>query len=508
MSSAADIQRGLQFFAQAQALHREQKFVPAAEAFRRAMALMPNHPQVIAGYAQLALDVKDWVAAEKLLRMLITVRPQVDVDAQLGVALFHQQKYDQAVSCLQKHIGRRPDDADVLHALANSLCSLGRWEEGLVHARQAYALKPDGEKIDPVLNTLFHLGRVEELDRQLDDAMQRFPDSRPVRSMFAMHRLKRGDYASGMRHLQDFRWRHHPHTPPDGGTPGEWWNGTHFDGTLLITAEQGLGDELMVSSMYEDLVAMGQRALVECDERLLPLYRRTFPALDFVARHRQNLQKAFAAGGSEFRKLNGLDLAALFRNGSDRFPARHRWLTPDPERVAALRDEYRARWPGRKLVGLSWKSSRMMEGQSDKSIDLAEFSPLMQREDTAFISLQYGKIREEIDSVRSAGLGEVFLDENIDATDDIDGLAAQIAALDAVVSTSNTTVHIAGALGVPCLVLLPRTRPVLWYWGYAGVHTPWYPSLSLLRNESEIDREALIRHAGAALSGLLQKPGP
>lgn len=70
------------------------------------------------------------------------------------------------------------------------------------------------------------------------------------------------------------------------------------------------------------------------------------------------------------------------------------------------------------------------------------------------------------------------------------------------VTTSNTTAHIAGALGVPCLVLLPRTRPVLWYWGYRGERTPWYPSLRLLRNEHEDDRTAQMLRASSMLPEL------
>lgn len=512
MTSAADIQRGLQAYTQAQVLHRERKYPQAVELYKRALALMPDHPHVIAGYAQLAEDVRDWVAAEKLFRRLGQLRPDVDYQAHLGVALYRQQRFADAIPLFEIHLARQPRDADVMHALATCLYSTGRWEEGLAHARGALALKPDEERTDTVLNGLYHLGRSDELDTQLESALQKFPGSRAIRSMYAQHQLKSGNHDAGFRHFADFRWRNHLDLPDDAGIPGEPWDGRRFDGTLLVVAEQGLGDEIMMSSMLEDLVAMGQRTIVECDPRLLPLFARSFPQLEFVPRYQQQLQHAFAAaGGAGCKRVNALDMGSFLRRDAARFPARTHWLRPDPQRVAELRTDYRDRWPGKKLVGISWKSSRRLEGDADKSFALADFSPLLQRDDCVAVSLQYGDVRAEIDSPGAAGNGRLFIDERIDASNDIDGLAAQIAALDAVVSTSNTTAHIAGALGVPCLVLLPRTWPVLWYWGYRGEQTPWYPSLRLLRNEDETDRRALMQRAADMLPDLWQtalEPAP
>ncbi|MFZ5723005.1 MAG: tetratricopeptide repeat protein [Pseudomonadota bacterium] len=507
MSSPADIQRGLQAYLQAQALHREKRHAEAAKAYNRALALMPEHPGLLAEFAQLALDVQDWKAAEKLYRRLGELRPKSNFEGHLGVCLFRQDRYADAIPWLETHIARNPGDADVLHALANSLCSTGRWEEGLARARAALELKPDDKKTDAVMNALFHLGRIDELDRMADDAIRRFPDSREVRSMYSLHKLKSGDYDAGFRYFADFRWRNNLKVPDDAGIPGEPWNGEKFEGTLLVVAEQGLGDEIMMSSMLEDIQRMGQRVLVECDARLLPLFTRSFPALSFVPRHQKQLQRVYAdGGGTGFRRVNALDLGCFFRRNRQRFPERRHWLQPDPARVAALRDEYRRRWPGRRLIGISWKSTRIMEGGAEKSFRLSDFAPVLQRSDCVFFNLQYGDVAADIAGARAAGIGDIQVDSAIDAGNDIDGLAAQTAALDAVVSTSNTTVHIAGALGVPCLVLLPRTRPVLWYWGYRGDTTPWYPSLHLLRNESEDDRGALMRRAADLLPSLWSTP--
>lgn len=491
--------KGLQLFEAARQQHAASDHAKAAALYQQALGLMPDHPAVLAEYGRLAEDVADWQAAEKIFRRIGALRPNSNFEGHVGHALFRLERFSEAIAWLEKHISRNPADADVMHALGSCYCSTGRWEDGLACARRAYALKPEAKVLDAVLNALFHLARVDELEVLINDALRRFPDSPEIRSMYALHKLKAGDYENGFAYFTDFRWRNNLKTPPDAGTPGEPWNGKPFAGTLLVTAEQGLGDEIMVSSVFADLAALGQPAIIECDARLIPVYARSFPTLSFVPRNQKKLLDAFNHGGS-FRRINGLDLAGLFRNGTEKFPARRAWLLPDPERTAALRADYRQRWPEMKLVGISWKSTRVMEGGAIKNVQLENFAPVLATANTAFINLQYGDVADDINRVRAANVGDIFVDARVDATNDIDGLCAQIAALDLIVSTSNTTVHIAGALGIPCLVLLPKIRPVLWYWGYQGISTPWYPSLELLRNTCDNDWQALMNTAATQIA--------
>src|SRR3546814_1900249 len=95
----------------------------------------------------------------------------------------------------------------------------------------------------------------------------------------------------------------------------------------------------------------------------------------------------------------------------------------------------------------------------------------------------------------------VHRDPGIDPTRNLDGLAAQIAALDCVVSSSNSTVHIAGALGMPCYVLLPAGRGRMWYWPRAGETSPWYSSIRLLRQQQAGEWGAVVAGAVRRMGG-------
>src|SRR5262249_9889136 len=142
---------------------------------------------------------------------------------------------------------------------------------------------------------------------------------------------------------------------------------------------------------------------------------------------------------------------------------------------------YQAAANGRPIVGIAWRSNNTLFGEK-KSCRLKDWEALL-RESYFFVNLQYGDVGGEI---AAAPHNEaIFDDSEIDQMRDLDGFAAQIAALDHIVSVSNTTVHIAGALGQRAIVLLPSDRRVLWYWGEKGETTPWYDSLRLVARETD-----------------------
>jgi hypothetical protein len=107
---------------------------------------------------------------------------------------------------------------------------------------------------------------------------------------------------------------------------------------------------------------------------------------------------------------------------------------------------------------------------------------LLRRPGTTFISLQYGRAANDVMSL-PADLS-VYHDSEIDPLLDIDAQAAQIAALDMVVTVSTAAAHLAAAMGVPTLILLPEDWGQLWYWGHSDARVPWYPSVRLCRGDT------------------------
>jgi ADP-heptose:LPS heptosyltransferase len=230
--------------------------------------------------------------------------------------------------------------------------------------------------------------------------------------------------------------------------------------------------------MLTDLQATGVESFVCLDERLQSLFRRSFPGLDFILpTELKSLEPAQQLFGAQIQIAS---LGQFFRrsaSGLSRIPSPY--LVANNELVARLRQQYRQ--DGSFICGLSWRSANPETG-SAKSIKLDGLHPLLKLAGTKFINLQYGDTTEERRHIREQIGVDVAQVDGLDNQNDIDELAALITACDIVITVSNSTAHLAAALGKPTLVLLPHHTP-LWYWHLDSKTSPWYPTVTLLRQD-------------------------
>jgi hypothetical protein len=254
------------------------------------------------------------------------------------------------------------------------------------------------------------------------------------------------------------------------------WSGERLDGTLLVWGEQGLGDEILHASMVSDLIARTPSIVLEVEPRLVALFARSFPALRVVA-----LGTELYAGRFEAQEPLG-SLGRRFRLRWEDFPRReHGHLVADAAPAQALRR--RLAGDGRAVIGISWVSKAPTGGAS-KSAKLADFAALLRVPGCRFVDLQYGDTAAERAALaRELGITVERLPD-IDNTNDIDGLAALMTACDAVVTVSNTTAHLAGALGRPTWVMVPHGHARIWYWFHDRDVSPWYPRTRVHRQRS------------------------
>jgi hypothetical protein len=196
----------------------------------------------------------------------------------------------------------------------------------------------------------------------------------------------------------------------------------------------------------------------------------------------------YAAGGAEAtfpscdRQIPIGSLGALLRTDDRAFEAQPRvLLAADPARVKAMREALRA--PGRRLVGISWRSFQPRARgflQRRKSASLAGFHSLSRRDDVELLDLQYGDTAAERESFEAEG-GRLRRVPELDLFNDIDGVLAAIEACDLVITTSNVTAHFAGALGKEAWVLYLAGVPPFHYWATDSEgRCLWYPSVRIV----------------------------
>ena len=271
--------------------------------------------------------------------------------------------------------------------------------------------------------------------------------------------------------------------------PYPLWNGEPLaDKGILITAEQGVGDEVMFASCIPDLINLNPKKIIlECDLRLAPLFARSFPQLDIQGKDRKDVDWLKELEDIDFQVAIG-SLPVFFRPKLDSFPYRRSFLKPAPELFAKWRSRYAG--IGKELkIGLSWRGGKDKNVKRIRSIDLPFWEPIF-RSGAHFVNLQYGDHSEEINQIELEMGIHIYDWEDADPLVDLDSFAAQIAALDLVISVDNSTVHIAGAVGTPVWGLIPYNPD--WRWMLKRSNSLWYSTVHLFRQQKIGDWNEVI----------------
>ena len=248
-------------------------------------------------------------------------------------------------------------------------------------------------------------------------------------------------------------------------------------GKFLIVREQGVGDEILYSSMYGDLLNEIDNVIIECDSRLLNLYKRSFP----------KYSEKFVSLGSitnddeKFKKINNLiyagSLGRYYRKNIKDFK-NNSFLKVDKRNFEDMQKKlsiYKKKYK----IGLSWKSFNN-KFATDKSLNLKDFNKIFNLSNCHIFNLQYGDVKNEINSFNKNAKNKLLEIESLDLFNDFEGIASLLKSLDVFVTISNSTAHLAGALGVKTILIKPENFAVFHYWNQKTDNTPWYNSVSLV----------------------------
>jgi hypothetical protein len=245
---------------------------------------------------------------------------------------------------------------------------------------------------------------------------------------------------------------------------------------VFVSAEQGVGDQIMFASLLPDLLERGATCLVKLDARLQPVLGRSMRGLSLIPDD-DRAASLVERNAVDYHMPIG-SLCRWLRPNLASFPLRSGYLRADAAQRDSFRGRYRERFGGRPVVGISWRGGTGEVARA-RSIALTAWAPILSQREFGFVNLQYGDCRADLASVgRDIGV-EVFHDDRVDPLKSLDDFAAQTAAMDLVLSIDNSTVHMAGALNVPVWALLPAVPD--WRWMLGRTDSPWYSSVRLFR---------------------------
>ena len=260
------------------------------------------------------------------------------------------------------------------------------------------------------------------------------------------------------------------------------WRGYRTTASILLwRRQQGIGEDIIFLSLVQEVKGMCDTLSVYVDPRLQTLCKRAMPGINLIQD-----EKALNREDCDYH-LPIQSLGGLIRNDISDFDRTVKgYLKADPKRVEAIRSELKLN--GKTAIGISWKSFKVLNILK-KSIQLRDMERIFSGLDVVLVNLQYGDVEDEIKEFKEATGINVVQCASVDNRDDLDGLAALIEVCDLVVSTSNVTVHLAGALAKKTWVLLQYVP--IYYWLVERRDSIWYPSLSLYRQPTLDDWESV-----------------
>jgi tetratricopeptide (TPR) repeat protein len=489
-------------------LQRSGDVILAAEAYQKAIEIRPEFPNALSNFGFLCAHMGDLAKAEGLLRRCIAIDPRnVNAHCNLANVFAKQGNTEAALQCCRIAVGLDPNHAltlcnygalcidtgdlraaevvlrrsveldssniDAHCNLANALAKLGNASAAIEATRTALGVDPKHAL------TLCNFGVLLDALGDAGGAVQCYqlalasdPKMPLAQFNLGIQRLSAGDFAAGWVGYEA-RW----------GTPEfrnkrpilsqPQWRGEEIRGSrILIYSEQGLGDTLQFVRYVSRVAALGAAVVLRVHPSLVRLMR-TYSSEITVASIESD-------EGADFEWQCALmSLPAAFGTDLTNIPAEVPYLRADPFKAAewgqrlALRDPRGAQRGLR--VGLVWSGNPKHANDRKRSVGLEQLSGLTGIEGVRFYSLQKGPVSEELAAARE-GQGIVDLGEHLQ---DFTDTAAIMANLDLIISVDTSVVHLAGAMGKPVWVLVPRVSD--WRWLRDRTDSPWYPTMRLFR---------------------------
>ena len=465
------------------------RYDEAFAAYDKALALKPDFAQVWLGRGNAFTNLKRHDEAFEAYDNALTLTPDLaETWLGRGIIFCDLRRYDEAFAAYDKALALKPDFAEAWLARGNAFNNLKRYEEALGAYDKALALKPDLAEVWLARGNVFKdQKRYEEAFIAYDKALALKPDLAEAQCDEALIRLALGDTESGWKKYE-YRWNTKLMRGLKRNFSQPLWLGDSDikDKTILIHAEQGLGDTLMSCRYIPMLATLGARVIAEVQ-----------PSVKLLLKSLEGNSLLIAKGDAiphfdVHCPIMSLPLA--FKTKMETIPARVPYLAVSKRII----EKWRAKLIGTEVkVGIVWAGNPNHPRDFDRSIPLKNILPILGVKGARYFGLQKD-LRHGDKEMLDVNSQIVRLDEEID---DFQDTAAIMMSLDLMLSVDTSIVHLAGALNRPIWVLLPFDPD--WRWLLDRSDLPWYPTARLFRQISRGEWSTVIDDVCVGLEKLV-----
>ena len=465
-------------------LHAAGRHADAASHYLRAVELNPRFPQAWYNLGVVRMLLRDLGRSRISFEQAIALKPDyAEAHNNLAILMQAAGQIEEALAHYREAAHLKPEFLEPQYNLGLVLQEHQQFEE--CAATYAKLLNRKHDHVDArnnLANVLLELGRVEDARKTYQRVLGFDPRHPEANWNLALVQLQTGRWREGWK---NYEWRFRQPTSPNQDHPAPRWDGRPLEGrTILLTAEQGLGDMLQFLRFVPEVAAQGGRILVECHAPLAALAAR----LPGVA---GSVVKGEALPDHHcWAPLLSIPLIL----GLTEPPSAVPYVSPDQHRMAHWRRQLIEDSDPRLRIGITWSGNPQFKANAKRSLQAANVRALTAgRDDEAiFYSLQKG-----VPLIPNANLVELCDDGS-----SLEDVAAIIANLDLVISVDTSIAHLAGALAKPVWTMLARASD--WRWMTGRSDSPWYPSMRLFRQRDRGDWDPVIDDVQRELTLLLR----
>lgn len=490
----------------------------------RAVVADPSDSEALEQVSMAFLMEERSLEGSQALKRLRIVDPKSanGTEANLGAALLACGQREEALVHLKWALIRSPDRAQIWSNLTT--CFLEFQELGIARKFADRALRINANMADAIYN----IAIVERFDRNHEAALARArqaleldPDNPVFRYFHSILELSDGDVASGLD-SHHHRWRMKTFSAvrgmyPQPALPVPVWDGGRLAGTLAVWGEQGVGDELWFSGFLQHAIDLADHVVLEITPHLVPLMQRGFPEIQVIPRFERNTETVLRGADAQIPIGDLFEMAFKARGAVETG-----YLKADHEKAAEMKRRYlEGAEPGTRLIGLSWRSRKAIAKRSFEApipqwgrvLHTGAGSPWVDGPEGGlgsgpirFVCLQYGDVSEDLETAADLFNVRILRDPTVDPLKDLDMAAAQLIAMDMVISVANATVCLAHGLGRPCVVPL-RIDQDDWRYSRLTETSRWLPLVHYQWQTSPSDWEAVLEQSAREARALLLSSG-
>lgn len=469
-------------------LFEQKDFLSAKETFLKALEYAPDRPSILINLSATLIQLKEWVECEKVCYKILSLDSNnYDSLLNLSSALSHMDRTAEALQILNKATTINPD-------IDSGWVNKGNIFEEIEDLEQADKCFSMALSINPSSQEAFiGRGNLRNKKKEYQSALEDFnkalglnPNSSQAKWNKALSLLRLGDFIEGWK-LYESRWeidgmreyQKHLNIPL-------WLGGGSLKNkTVLIWAEQGYGDTIQFSRYLPILEKMGATVFFEAPKPLINLMRTLSQTIQVI--ENGSIANFILSKKIDFQ-CPVMSLALALETTLENIPNQCPYLHVDKEKVDFWRNKLATKNESEELthdnfkVGITWNGSGHYAGKKNlkRNLNPKEIAKLIRSFDDPNIEFHSLQIEESKNNIVKALVSEKFFSHEKFLLDFSD-TAALLTQMDLILSIDTATAHLAGALNMATLLLIPEPPDFMAL--VDRVDSPWYPSIKLIRQE-------------------------